>query len=299
MPLVPPIRDAVIDERGMLTPIWQKFMLALNGQSAGFDSGLTLAAIAFASSSGNGGSTGSQQYFTGTHAARAGYPATSYPNGSLYWESDRHALYVDMLGFWWYVSGIYIDTAANVPADLGGTDIGFLFLASDTNAISRWDGSGFIEINSYTSAGSATGSRLGADGLYFEWQGAEGGDDASVKYDGTRLVLTGSGTDKPVGVAGKLELNNANYAASKVLLTDGSKVVVSDAAGVTASNSYVKGLTFSFGIPDASGLVTLGDVITWAQNLITALGGSGATVVRDASASGTVAATAGLVTTLS
>ncbi len=309
MPLVPPIKDVVVDESNMLTPIWQKFILALNGQSAGFDSGLTLAAIAFATSTGGGGSASAQQYFTGTHAARAGYPAGSYPDGSLFWETDRHVLYVDMLGFWWYVSGIYIDTAANAPADLGGTDIGFIFLANDTNAMSRWDGGGFVEINSYPSAGAVTGSRFGADGLYFQWQGAEAGDEASIKYDGTNITITSASPQfwvqlfGNVHVGGILDLQNTNYDVSRVLLTDGTKQVVSDAAGITAVQTVIN----AFAHTDSAALPALISTVGFLPNevtiadtvndLITALGGAGATIVKSVTAgTGQVGASLGLVT---
>lgn len=92
-------------------------------------------------------SSGLAQSIVDTHAARGGYPATSYDIGSFYYETDRDALYqVQNPGgvkTWVWVWDNMYDVLSNQPSDLGVNDEGFLFYSTDTLSqyIYRWDGS--------------------------------------------------------------------------------------------------------------------------------------------------------------
>jgi hypothetical protein len=82
-----------------------------------------------------------------SHANRANYPATGYPDGTEFWESDRRVLYVCVSNAWIYASGIMAGTVAQVPGDLGANDAGFLYrVTTGTGAVAynhlvRWNGS--------------------------------------------------------------------------------------------------------------------------------------------------------------
>lgn len=83
--------------------------------------------------------------FVDTHAARSAYPATSYDIGSLYYETDRNALYqiqsVGGINTWVWIMDEYYDVIANQPADLGTDDEGFIFWSTDADEyVYRWDG---------------------------------------------------------------------------------------------------------------------------------------------------------------
>lgn len=85
-----------------------------------------------------------------THANRlTTYPAPSYPFGSLFFETDRTVTYivatVSGVNTWLYLTGFYISTFANRPADLGTSDTGFRFIATDTVQRFRWTGSGWVD----------------------------------------------------------------------------------------------------------------------------------------------------------
>lgn len=85
-----------------------------------------------------------------SHAKRSQlYGPAKYSQGQLYYETDRHVLYEDLLVSnvftWVYLTGTYIDTFANRPADLGTNDAGFRFIASDTEQHYRWDGAAWVD----------------------------------------------------------------------------------------------------------------------------------------------------------
>lgn len=82
----------------------------------------------------------------GTHAVRVTTPPVL---GMWFIESDRLVAYVgEQSGsavVWVYVAGMMVATFTNRPADLGLTDAGFWFGASDQGNIAwRWNGTGFI-----------------------------------------------------------------------------------------------------------------------------------------------------------
>lgn len=82
----------------------------------------------------------------GTHAVRLTTPAAL---GTWFIESDRLVAYVgEQSGsavVWVYVAGMMVSTFSNRPSDLGLTDAGFWFGASDQGNIAwRWNGTAFV-----------------------------------------------------------------------------------------------------------------------------------------------------------
>jgi len=81
----------------------------------------------------------------GTHVQRVGgVPPTSAQIGTLYFETDRHVLYivspVSGTPVYVFVAGVYSDVRANVPTDLGLNDDGFIFEVLDYSHTAIWDG---------------------------------------------------------------------------------------------------------------------------------------------------------------
>lgn len=77
----------------------------------------------------------------GTHADRvASYPASSYSNGVLFFETDRKAMYVVSGGTWVWANGTMYAARASAPTDLGSDDNGFLLFVSDFAHLVRWTG---------------------------------------------------------------------------------------------------------------------------------------------------------------
>lgn len=105
-----------------------------------------------------------------THENRlASFPASSYADGSIFFETDRAVFYVDVAGTWKYASGVMQATQASLPTDLGAADAGFLVNVADYGHLLQWTGSiwewgpgelgsGFIQ--SFLSAPSGNGWRL-------------------------------------------------------------------------------------------------------------------------------------------
>jgi len=76
------------------------------------------------------------------HANRVNYAAGAYPAGTLYYETDRTVYYIVLelggLRQWWYFTGQMRDLLANIPTDLGTTDINFLFYGISEQHTWRW-----------------------------------------------------------------------------------------------------------------------------------------------------------------
>lgn len=125
--------------------------------------------------------------FRETHANRALYDARNYPDGTFYLESDRNALYVTLSGVWTYLLGCYRDTLGNKPADLGATDAGFLFYATDYAHTWRWTGSAWEY---------APGDRASGEFAYFMadpgtgWRLCDGATVTRTKSDATTASVT-------------------------------------------------------------------------------------------------------------
>lgn len=82
----------------------------------------------------------------GFHTTRvSALPATRLDVGTLFWETDRNALYeVQQDGaarVWVYRTGTMRAAYSSRPSDLGSYDAGFLFFATDRTVTYRWDGS--------------------------------------------------------------------------------------------------------------------------------------------------------------
>lgn len=87
-----------------------------------------------------------------THNVRlTTYGSASDPIGTLFFEYDRNVLYVISTPYpkhWEFVAGVMVGLLAARPADLGSTDVGFLYFATDEPALYIWDGSAWVQVTS-------------------------------------------------------------------------------------------------------------------------------------------------------
>ena len=83
---------------------------------------------------------GQLQYMEGTHGERATVDPASVAEGSIYYETNRGVWYVARGIYWDYFSGIHSCVQANLPADLGAHDAGFLAEVSDYAHLLQWTG---------------------------------------------------------------------------------------------------------------------------------------------------------------
>ena len=108
------------------------------------------------SSGGGGGTSTGPTILSDTHANRLlSFPATSYAEDSLFWETDRTVLYICLYpslsagNIWQYALGTMRDSYANRPTDVGTYDSGFLFYATDKQLTYRWSGTAWSIVSNF------------------------------------------------------------------------------------------------------------------------------------------------------
>jgi hypothetical protein len=79
-------------------------------------------------------------FFAAPHSTKASVRATSYADGSIFFETDRQVAYIAVAGVWTYLTGVYPATQAQIPTDLGTADAGFEFNVTDYQHKLFWDG---------------------------------------------------------------------------------------------------------------------------------------------------------------
>lgn len=172
-----------------------------------------------------------------THANRAKYPATSFPNGAIYRETDRKAVYItgppDKLGVWVYSAGVMqssSSTLADLPVDLGANDSGFEFRSSVFYRKWTWDGAAWH----YSDGGVGAGSQVSTSGPAPSgglWQVCDGSTVACALDNATVGNLTASDTrasggDNPMLQGGAGSGGAAPTAASKPTLSADATITV-------------------------------------------------------------------------
>lgn len=82
-----------------------------------------------------------------THANRiANFAASTYPPGTAFFETDRNALYLVIGSNWVLMTAMMNAALASRPADLGATDVDFMFRATDTNLFYYWTGAAWTTV---------------------------------------------------------------------------------------------------------------------------------------------------------
>jgi len=212
-----------------------------------------------------------QPGLTGTHAQRLSlFPATNYPPGMLFWETDRTVFYivklVSSVPTWVYAAGIMPVTQALLPNDLGVPDGGFLALVSDYpghlllwNGITWQYGPGDPGTR-WTVIGDTSGNPP-QGGL---WGLCDGSSYNCLNGDGTVSSvpthnLTGDVVIQGGAVAGQQAATQPTW--DPAAITDGESLhthSVTEGSSLLASFSYQAGGTLQniFGV--AGGTVTSG-----------------------------------------
>lgn len=98
---------------------------------------------------------GTGTLITGTHNLRLTvYGGASEPDGTGFFETDRNVVYVITPSpkKWEFAAGLTINTLVNRPVDLGIYDAGFLFFASDTEILSVWTGTAWVDVSTDVAA---------------------------------------------------------------------------------------------------------------------------------------------------
>lgn len=212
----------------------------------------------------------------GNHANRLTQNAASLAPGTQFWESDRFSIYivrnVGKAGSWAWAAGFYANTLANRPNDLGPADDGFVFYATDTQALyvfsggtSTWRACASTTISD-TFANRPTGLTSGNAGLLFHCTTGTAG----VAYNHT---FEWSGTAWTVAERERLGGYFADYAKAPTepgwQLANGSSThyleLVAGALTEVAitlpdltGGVYRKGGTAYTGTVNAKGTITLG-----------------------------------------
>lgn len=83
----------------------------------------------------------SPNFATGTHAERLATDASTYPDGTLFVETDRSSTYVVYNSAWQFYFGLFDCLQANLPTDLSTEDGGFLAFITDYLHLLQWTGS--------------------------------------------------------------------------------------------------------------------------------------------------------------
>ncbi len=127
------------------------------------------------------------QVFAGTHAERlASYPAAKYSDGTLFYETDRFVLYVDVSGVWNYAAGTSRSMQNALPADLGAADIGFLTWVTDYQHLLWWAGQGWGWGPGESGSGMVESFAV-APGS--GWTICDGSEATILQADGTTLAI--------------------------------------------------------------------------------------------------------------
>lgn len=128
----------------------------------------------------------------GTHGDRLVlYPASAYPIGSLFYETDRMVLYavVNSGGtpVWQYLAGTFVAVYANRPTDLGVNDRGFQLFVTVQAHTMYWIGTAWIFLDS---GGGYISDFVATPPASLGWQLCDGTATDYLVLSGADLALT-------------------------------------------------------------------------------------------------------------
>lgn len=180
-----------------------------------------------------------------THANRlALYNPNNYPLGTVFVETDRTTAYITRTVSgaiaWVYFSGIYQNTLANIPTDLGTNDSGFGFYATDYSHLLSWGGAAW---------GPNWG--LGDDGsdYYRMFESAPAGYGASAWQ-----ICDGTAVDRLNPDATVTNVTTPNVGTAAYLKGGTSSAAVAAAGGTTANTTATNQATTATNQAAATGI---------------------------------------------
>jgi hypothetical protein len=158
-----PLRTPVSDSNGLMTFPWSQLLQYILAAKASIPA-----------------------FISGAHSVRLTSAATSYPAGSIFYESDRKVFYIALGGVWIYLSGVMSGSQPALPTDLGANDYGFLFYVTDFVHGLMWNGTGWVWAPGEAGSGFIVAFISAPAG--FGWQACDG--SVNVETLGPDGILT-------------------------------------------------------------------------------------------------------------
>lgn len=115
---------------------------------------------------------GSAAVTVGLHSQRTGTPPA--PEGAMFFERDRHHLYVAAGGKWTVVDGVHQQFFALIPVDLTADDVRFKFYVSDFNHMLLWTGAQWVFAPGEAGSGFIQDFLKAPDPTYLGWHLCDG-----------------------------------------------------------------------------------------------------------------------------
>lgn len=197
-----------------------------------------------------------------THASRLTlYPASNYPAGTLYYETDRTTLYAVISSsgalVWQYVAGMFAAPIASKPADLGTNDTGFLYWVTVQNHIFRWAATtwSFVDeeggsIIDRVSAPTSTGWQL-CDGTATDYLQISAGNIVATAFTTPDETTANPGTFHTSAAAYTAVFNAATapvFTGTPAVLTGSVSAPVFTGNAVTSGNDSGTGTVVAAGV---------------------------------------------------
>lgn len=135
------------------------------------------------------------RYLSNTHAKRLALAAGNYPDGTVFYETDRTLYYIARGQNWVYFSGTWSLTQEQFThvSDLGANDANALLYVNDYAHLLQWTGANFqwgpgeqgsdLVIKFASGPGFPIGSGIG-------WQVCDGSTVPRLNFDGTLTMVT-------------------------------------------------------------------------------------------------------------
>lgn len=149
----------------------------------------------------------------GTHAARITTPytpPTNYPDGSLFYETDRTLLYVTRGGVWHYLEGVFSTSYASIAGlGLGTTDSGLRLFVNDYDHELKWAGSLWGWAEGDRQGGYIEAFQVDPDNLSTGWHPCDGTATTWLKITTGVLSIPALTTDNLIGGVAYLKYGSA------------------------------------------------------------------------------------------
>lgn len=218
--------------------------------------------------------SGAVDILSGTHAERialrdpvnpsAGFLASAFPLNSLFIETDRNSIYqariVGSAAAWVFVSGRARGVQADLPADLGTNDKGFIYEVTDYAHVLGWSGAAWAWGRGETGSGYVTPFLVDPTGS--GWHLCDGTVGVSyLKADGTlgtitlpnltataaylkfAAAVTGITAAVPPGLTGSTASGTAVIAGNTAVDTGAGQIVQSGTGVTVAAHTHVHAST--------------------------------------------------------
>jgi hypothetical protein len=139
----------------------------------------------------NSAQNSARTFTSNSHSNRLTLPAllpSAFPVGATFFEVDRGVFYFTNGTTWQYAGGIMVVPQAQIPADLGAPDTGFLVNVTDFGHLLRWTGTAWTWGPGDAGSGEIQGFLVDPAGP--GWHICNGSTVSYLKQDGTLGSVT-------------------------------------------------------------------------------------------------------------